>query len=74
MPFRLSLEVNQYDIRICVLLYRLHHCGGLVVKIQHTWPFPFECPPKPWTPEQQREYDQQQRAKVPDAPMIVSFV
>jgi len=34
------------------------------------WPFPSECPPKPWTPEQQRDYDQQQRAKVPDSPMI----
>ena len=33
------------------------------------WPFPAECPPKPWTPEQQKEYEQQQRAKVPDAPM-----
>lgn len=32
------------------------------------WPFP-SYPPKPWTPEQQREYEQQQRAKVPDAPM-----
>ena len=34
------------------------------------WPFPSEVPPKPWTPEQQRDYDQQQRAKVPDAPMV----
>ena len=33
------------------------------------WPFPAECPPKPWTPEQQKTYEQQQRAKVPDAPM-----
>ena len=38
------------------------------------WPFPSECPPKPWTPEQQREYDQQQRAKVPDSPMIGGFL
>jgi hypothetical protein len=38
------------------------------------WPFPTECPPKPWTPEQQREYDQQQRDKVPDAPMIGGFL
>ena len=42
-----------------------------MVKIQQPyWPFPSEVPPKPWTPEQQRDYDQQQRAKVPDAPMI----
>lgn len=41
---------------------------------QYVWPFPSECPPKPWTPKEQRDYEQQQRAKVPDAPMIVSFV
>jgi hypothetical protein len=33
------------------------------------WPFP-SVPPKPWTPEEVRQYEQQQRAKVPDAPMI----
>lgn len=43
-----------------------------VVNKQQTdpyWPFPAECPPKPWTPEQQKAYEQQQRANVPDAPM-----
>ena len=35
------------------------------------WPFPSKDNPlTPWTPEQQRDYEQQQRAKVPDAPMI----
>ena len=43
-----------------------------MVRKQHinNWPFPSECPPKPWTPQEQRDYEQQQRAKVPDAPMI----
>ncbi len=37
----------------------------------NNWPFPTKDNPLiPWTPEQQREYEQQQRAKVPDAPMI----
>lgn len=35
----------------------------------NNWPFPSQCPPIPWTPEQQRDYEQQQRAKTPDAPM-----
>lgn len=34
------------------------------------WPFPAECPPKPWTPEQIKEYNKQQRQQVPDAPML----
>jgi hypothetical protein len=38
------------------------------------WPFPSQCPPVPWTTEQQRAYEQQQRAKVPDSPMIKGFV
>ena len=33
------------------------------------WPFPAECPPKPWTPEQVEEYNKQQRDKTPEAPM-----
>jgi len=33
-----------------------------------TWPFPAECPPKPWTPEQVKEYNRQQRDKTPEAP------
>jgi hypothetical protein len=32
------------------------------------WPFP-SVPPKPWTPKEVRQYEQHQRAKVPDAPM-----
>lgn len=32
------------------------------------WPFP-SFPAKPWTPEQVRQYEQQQRATLPDAPM-----
>lgn len=38
------------------------------MKKQHMWPFPV-FPAKPWTHERQREYEKQQRAKVPDAPM-----
>ena len=66
----------QNDIRICVLLYRLHHCGGFVVNKQQQqpndpyWPFPSQCPPKPWTPEEVKQYEKLQRAKVPDAPMV----
>jgi hypothetical protein len=33
------------------------------------WPFPAECPPKPWTPKQVEEYNKQQREQIPDAPM-----
>jgi hypothetical protein len=66
---------NDYDF--CLLLRRLHHCGGLVVsktnvvKIQHihNWPFPAECPPKPWTPEQQRKYAEEQLKNVPESPL-----
>jgi hypothetical protein len=37
----------------------------------NNWPFPSkDFPLTPWTPEQQRDYEQQQRAKVPDSPMI----
>jgi hypothetical protein len=42
--------------------------------VMNTWPFPSEDNPlKPWTPEQQREYEQQQRAKLPDSPMIGDY-
>ena len=41
-----------------------------VAEKQHSyWPFPAECLPKPWTPEQVKEYEEQQRATLPDAPM-----
>jgi hypothetical protein len=45
-----------------------------VVKIQHTWPFPSECPPKPWTPEQEKKYQEEQRGKLPDAPMVLGLI
>ena len=32
------------------------------------WPFPSECPPKLWTPEQIEEYNRQQREQTPEAP------
>lgn len=32
------------------------------------WPFPSH-PPIPWTPEQVREYERQQRQQIPDASM-----
>ncbi len=35
----------------------------------NNWPWPAECPPKPWTPEQVEEYNKQQRDKTPEAPM-----
>ena len=42
------------------------------------WPFPAECPPKPWTPEQEKKYQRQrqeeQRGKLPDAPMVLGIV
>jgi len=34
-----------------------------------TWPFPAECPPKPWTPEQQRKYAEEQLKNVPESPL-----
>lgn len=33
-----------------------------------TWPFPPIGGPKPWTPEQQRDYERQLRDKIPKAP------
>jgi len=33
------------------------------------WPFPSECPPKAWTPKQQKDYDDAQRQQIPAAPM-----
>lgn len=36
--------------------------------VKTTWPFPSQCPPKPWTPEQQRDHEQQQREQTPEAP------
>jgi len=37
--------------------------------VKTTWPFPSECPPKPWTPKEQEDYNKQQREKTPEAPM-----
>lgn len=39
------------------------------LSVADTWPFPQDCPPKPWTPEQVKEYEKQQRDKTPEAPM-----
>lgn len=36
-----------------------------------TWPFPLQ-PPIPWTKKQIKEYEQQQRNKLPDAPYVTS--
>jgi len=33
-----------------------------------TWPFPTH-PLKPWTKQQEKEYQEQQRSKLPDAPL-----
>jgi hypothetical protein len=35
----------------------------------HTWPFP-SYPAIPWTAEQVKEYERQQRQRIPDAPML----
>lgn len=37
----------------------------------NNWPFPAECPPKPWTPEQQKKWAEEQLKNVPDAPMVL---
>ena len=34
-----------------------------------TWPFPPPGGPIPWTPKQIKEYEEQQRAKLPEAPL-----
>jgi hypothetical protein len=34
------------------------------------WPFPTKDNPlKPWTPQQQHEYERQQRQQLPEAPL-----
>ena len=35
-----------------------------------TWPFPSQCPPVPWTDEQQRKHAEEQLKRLPDAPMM----
>ena len=34
----------------------------------NTWPFPPPGGPVPWTPEQIKEYERQQRQQLPEAP------
>ena len=34
-----------------------------------SWPFPPPTGPVPWTAKQIKEYEQQQRAKLPEAPL-----
>jgi hypothetical protein len=45
----------------------------VVNKQQPYWPFPSEVPPKPWTPTEQKKYNDEQRQQVPDAPMIGAY-
>ena len=33
------------------------------------WPFPSQCPPVPWTPEQQRKYAEEQLKNMPESPL-----
>lgn len=40
----------------------------------NTWPFPSQCPPIPWTPEQQRQYAEEQLKRLPDAPMVLGLL
>jgi hypothetical protein len=42
--------------------------------VDSPWPFPSEVPPKPWTPEEQKKYNDEQRQQVPDAPMVLGLV
>lgn len=36
----------------------------------NVWPFPSkDFPLTPWTPEQHKKWEEEQRAKTPDAPM-----
>ena len=41
--------------------------------VNNVWPFPSECPPKPWTPkqvrEQQRKWAEEQLKNVPESPL-----
>lgn len=36
----------------------------------NNWPWPSQCPPVPWTAEQQRKYAEDQLKRLPDAPMM----
>lgn len=38
------------------------------LRTQPVWPFPPATGPVPWTPKQIKEYNQQQRQQLPDAP------
>lgn len=42
---------------------------GKTVNDQHYWPFPSQCPPVPWTPEQQRKYAEEQLKNMPESPL-----
>lgn len=33
------------------------------------WPWPSQCPPVPWTPEQQRKYAEEQLKNMPESPI-----
>ena len=35
----------------------------------NVWPFPSQCPPVPWTAEQQRKYAEEQLKNVPESPL-----
>lgn len=34
-----------------------------------TWPFPDQFPPIPWTPKQQKQYEELQRKQLPESPL-----
>lgn len=42
---------------------------GANVNPQSNWPFPSQCPPVPWTPEQQRKYAEEQLKNIPESPL-----
>ncbi|CAB5194822.1 hypothetical protein UFOVP176_36 [uncultured Caudovirales phage] len=35
----------------------------------NNWPFPSECPPKSWTPEQEKKWAEDQLKNVPQSPL-----
>jgi hypothetical protein len=48
----------------------IYSVGLFVLYLCMTWPFPTkENPLKPWTKKQIKEYEEQQRAKLPEAPL-----
>lgn len=54
--------------KLCDECETVAHClkQGCIPK--QPWPFPPPGGPVPWTPQQESEYQRQQRSKLPEAP------